>query len=195
MSSSDSNLVSKKIVVIGDSNAGKTSIIFRYANGTFDPNCSTTIGTSFVLKHLPEYGEDKAFKIWDTAGQERYRSVVPMYLRNANAVLFVFDITNKHITESIEVWVDFIQNNVDSHVPIFAVGNKLDLLTNTRALSEASSALSVHSLRPVYTSAKTGQGVGELFDGVARLLFGDAAPAAERAPALLPGDEPRERCC
>ena len=76
----DEKINKKKIVVIGDSNVGKTSIILRYTRGFYEENYCTTIGTGFFLKMLPEYGENKGFKIWDTAGHERYRSVVPLYL-------------------------------------------------------------------------------------------------------------------
>lgn len=82
---------SYKIVVLGDSGAGKTSVILRYAKECFQPRYSTTIGASVIIKTLPEYN-NASLKIWDTAGQERYRSLVPMCCHGADAILIIFDL-------------------------------------------------------------------------------------------------------
>ena len=195
MSSTENNLNTKKLVVLGDSNVGKTSIICRYANGFFDSNCSATLGTSFVLKQLPKLNGNNAFKIWDTAGQERYRSVVPIYLRDTDAILLVFDLTNKNYLESIDVWVKFIHDNADSRVPVFVVGNKLDLAQDPRAPASAAAALSALGLQAVCTSAKTGQGIDQLFESVGRQLFGAESPPPEQEQALQAAEERERGCC
>ncbi|KAK8900358.1 hypothetical protein M9Y10_002685 [Tritrichomonas musculus] len=97
-----------KIVVIGDSGAGKTSVIFRYAKDFFDPSYGTTIGTSFIVKKLTDY--HATLNIWDTAGQERYRSMVPMYCHGASAILIVFDVSSQSNSSASE-FGDFINSN------------------------------------------------------------------------------------
>ncbi|OHS96696.1 GTP-binding protein YPT6 [Tritrichomonas foetus] len=159
---------SYKIVVLGDSGAGKTSVIFRYAKGSFDPSYGTTIGTSFVTKKL-DY--NSSLKIWDTAGQERYRSIVPMYCHDAAAIIIVFDVTSSNPVESVERWMNYVKDSVDAETPIFVVGNKADLVESDDELSKFTNGKFLD--RQVYVvSTKTGKNVELLFDEIANHLIG-----------------------
>ena len=90
-----------KVILVGDSSVGKTSLISMYAKSTFSDQPETTIGPQFTTRYVevPETGQRIKLQIWDTAGQEKYRSVAPIYYRDAAAAICVFDVTNKDSLE------------------------------------------------------------------------------------------------
>lgn len=103
----------RKIVIVGATDVGKTSITMRYCHGSFSTPTSATIGASFLQKRIIVGGDDASgrarrkmnLQIWDTAGQERFRSMAPMYYRNAKAAILVFDLTNEATFEKIKEWL------------------------------------------------------------------------------------------
>jgi small GTP-binding protein len=106
----------RKIVIVGATDVGKTSITMRYCHGSFSTPTSATIGASFLQKRIIVGGENGAstrrkmtLQIWDTAGQERFRSMAPMYYRNAKAAILVFDLLNEATFEKIKEWLQGTQ--------------------------------------------------------------------------------------
>ena len=100
-----------KIVIIGDINVGKTSILSRFRYGSFEPAYMPTLGIDFFTKNL--FYEDKTIRLilWDTAGQERFRSLIPSYLKNADCIIIVFDITSKESFNSLNHWLNDAKEN------------------------------------------------------------------------------------
>jgi small GTP-binding protein len=100
----------RKLVIIGPTDVGKTSITMRYCHGSFSTPTSATIGASFLQKRVI-IGDDAGarrkltLQIWDTAGQERFRSMAPMYYRNAKAAILVFDLQSEASFEKIKEWL------------------------------------------------------------------------------------------
>lgn len=121
-----SQIINCKVVILGDSSTGKSSIATMYVNETFDEIQEPTIGASFLRKDLVTDRCKISYEIWDTAGQERYRSLAPMYYRNTKVALIVFDITNKDSFLSAIEWIKEIQEKCENPV-IILVGNKFDL--------------------------------------------------------------------
>ena len=120
--------ISKKIVILGQSSVGKTSLVLKLLSGKFNPYSESTIGASFCSKLIKaDDGTVDKVEIWDTAGQERYRSLVPMYYRNAGGALIVFDITSKKSFEEAKYWSDELRSKVMHDIKVLFVGNKLDL--------------------------------------------------------------------
>lgn len=115
-----------KVVMLGSQGVGKTSLIGRYMG-----NCdyaSPTIGASFFNCKL-NLGDTKIkLQVWDTAGQERFRSMAPMYYRNANAAMLVFDLTQYNSFTAIKNWVKELQQNVEETMVLAVIGNKSDLM-------------------------------------------------------------------
>lgn len=126
---SNNNTVAKiKLVLIGNSAAGKTCIVQRMINNIFNVNNSSTIGAAYMT-----YSIDKNLKIemWDTAGQERFYSLLPMYARGAEVIIIVVDI-EKNLEEQFVKWSKYIEDNKKLFLPhfkLFLIFNKYDLNT------------------------------------------------------------------
>ncbi len=123
-----SKVVEIKLVMIGDSSVGKTSIVTRLALDKFNPDNTSTIGASFnVLTRKTSNNDVIKFQIWDTAGQDRFRSLVPMYVQRCNLAFFVFDITSISSFISIKnYWYKFV-TSIEPFTEIILIGNKSDL--------------------------------------------------------------------
>ncbi|ORX89279.1 ras-domain-containing protein [Basidiobolus meristosporus CBS 931.73] len=169
------DLLEAKVVILGSQGVGKTSLVVRYVQRTFSPNCPSTIGASFMTTKLSVDNCKVRLQIWDTAGQERFRSMAPMYYRGANAAIIVYDITSKKSFDEIETWVQELRRNMADDLIIHIVGNKFDLAATRRSVSfdEAAEAVS-NSIGAGYTihevSAKDDEGVDEIFIQIARQL-------------------------
>jgi small GTP-binding protein len=116
-----------KIVIAGECNVGKTNIIGRFVNNTFDRNISSTIGIDYIKKNLQIFKRDVNLLIFDTAGQEKFRAVSNTMFRGATAVILVYDITNFESFEKINFWLDEVKKYSLSSIPICLIGNKIDL--------------------------------------------------------------------
>ena len=119
MSNEDEDFITCKVVLIGESGVGKTSIIQRYISNEFNQNISSTGGANFTSK-IMKFKEEKQnikFEIWDTAGQERFRSLARVFYKDAAVCVLVYDITMRETFEELEnFWVDEIKNSVSSNI-------------------------------------------------------------------------------
>ena len=162
-----------KVVLLGDTGVGKSSIVQRYVYGSFKHDSQPTIGASFMSKTLEiaEEGIHVRFQIWDTAGQEKYKSLAPMYYRDAMAAVCVYDITNKDSFESVKEWVEDLQQKAPDNIVIALVGNKSDLQEKEKVpLSVATQYAKEISAPYGNTSAKEDIGVNDIFVKIARKL-------------------------
>ncbi|XP_014482326.1 PREDICTED: LOW QUALITY PROTEIN: uncharacterized protein LOC106748385 [Dinoponera quadriceps] len=117
-----------KVVVLGSQGVGKTSLIGRYMGKVFNRHENPTIGACFLNCNLNFEDARIKLQVWDTAGQERFRSMAPMYYRNANAAMLVFDLTEYSTFSAIKSWVTELQRNVEETMVLVVVGNKSDLV-------------------------------------------------------------------
>ncbi|VEN49423.1 unnamed protein product [Callosobruchus maculatus] len=116
-----------KVIVIGDPNVGKTTLTYRFCEGKFLDAAEATIGVEFRSKIVNIDGEDITLQLWDTAGQERHRaSMIRHYYRNAHAIIFVYDVTNRATFENLKRWIDESNQNCLDDIPRILVGNKCD---------------------------------------------------------------------
>ena len=116
-----------KIILLGDSNVGKTNILMRYKDDEFDSNTKPTIGVELYSKKVPLDGKIIKASLWDTAGQERYRAVTTTYYRNSSGVFLVYDVTRQESFNNIQRWLKEVREYADPDVVIMLVGNKTDL--------------------------------------------------------------------
>jgi small GTP-binding protein len=163
-----------KIILLGDSGVGKSSIISRFISDRFSLCPDATIGVSFCIKPVTVGEEAINLQVWDTAGQEIYRAVTRSYYRNSDCAVLVCDLTKQWSFESLSYWVKDIQMLAPEKCKIVIVGNKVDL--NPREVSlDALQALGDSTGSPVFeTSAKSGSNIRELFEECALLIY--AAP-------------------
>ena len=116
-----------KIVLIGDSGVGKSSLVSRYVKGTFPKNKGATIGVEFASKNLKlRTGTNVKAQIWDTAGQERYLAITSAHYRRAVGALVVYDICKRQSFDNCEKWINDVKAQADPDIAIMLVGNKLD---------------------------------------------------------------------
>ncbi|VEN37376.1 unnamed protein product [Callosobruchus maculatus] len=162
-------IITGKVVVLGYQGVGKTSTIIRYIENTFPQQTTPTIGASFFNCKIDIDDNIKVtLQIWDTAGQERFKAMTPMFYRNANAALLVFDITSTNSFDSMKGWVQELKRNVEEPMVLFVVGNKIDL-PEQREVSRTEAMQYSKSIGASYyeCSAMTDQGVGVIFEKLA----------------------------
>eukprot|EP00640_Fibrocapsa_japonica_P007425 CAMPEP_0113938746 /NCGR_PEP_ID=MMETSP1339-20121228/5171_1 /TAXON_ID=94617 /ORGANISM="Fibrocapsa japonica" /LENGTH=199 /DNA_ID=CAMNT_0000942007 /DNA_START=72 /DNA_END=671 /DNA_ORIENTATION=- /assembly_acc=CAM_ASM_000762 len=123
----DSKSREVKVVLLGDTGVGKSSLVLRFVTNNFKPYSESTIGASFMSKMLMVNGLPMKFQIWDTAGQEKYHSLAPMYYRGAAAAIVVYDITNKNTFKTLKEWVNELHAQGPDDIVIIIAGNKKDL--------------------------------------------------------------------
>ncbi|WVQ97638.1 hypothetical protein IAU59_004752 [Kwoniella sp. CBS 9459] len=123
--------VQVKLVLLGEAAVGKSSLVLRFCQGDFNENTSPTIGAAFLTQKCRLENRIVKFEIWDTAGQERFHSLAPMYYRNAQAAVVVYDITKAASLEKAKAWVKELQRQANANIVIALVGNKLDLVSDS----------------------------------------------------------------
>jgi small GTP-binding protein len=156
-----------KVVLIGESGVGKTSIISRYITNTFSSILMSTTGASFATKSMYLEKEDKTvkFEIWDTAGQEKYRALARVFYKNASVCILVYDITRKTSLEEIKkYWYNEIKQNASENIILALAGNKSDMYEFEEVTDDEGKAYA-KEIKAIFqkTSAKTENGVNELF--------------------------------
>ncbi|BAE59270.1 unnamed protein product [Aspergillus oryzae RIB40] len=179
-----------KLVLLGESAVGKVSLsllviltvadVFHYRD-QFDDYRESTIGAAFLTQTISlDESTTVKFEIWDTAGQERYKSLAPMYYRNANCAVVVYDITQASSLDKAKSWVKELQRQANENIVIALAGNKLDLVTENpdkRAIPTADAEAYAREAGLLFfeTSAKTSSNVRELFTAIAKKLPLDQA--------------------
>lgn len=121
-----------KIIFVGDSGVGKSSLLSVYVNKIFDINIKSTIGVEFATKTINMDNYNIKLQIWDTAGQERYRAITSAYYRGALGVFLVFDVTNEISFYNLDRWIEEITNNSSVDIKIVIIGNKSDKTENRK---------------------------------------------------------------
>ena len=147
-----------KVIALGDSSVGKTSLLVRFADSTFNASHMPTLGLDTKSKTLTLEGSSYKVQLWDTAGQERFRTISYSFYSRADAVLLVYDMTNEDSLQSVRKWMAQIQEKARKDVAVVLVGNKLDLESD---LLPGERLAASFSLSFFATSAKTGQGVDQ----------------------------------
>ena len=169
--SQSDNFINFKIIIVGDSGVGKSSLLKRTVQNKFDSSYQATIGFEFLLMHFIVNDLKIKLQIWDTCGQEMYRSLVQGFYRNTSLAIVVYDVSQKKTFEGLEIWLKDIRQHTEQDIPIFVVGNKSDLQKEVQ--SENAKVFAVSSRTNYFTecSAKSGYNVKEIFYEAAKHLY------------------------
>lgn len=160
-----------KLVLLGESAVGKSSLVLRFVKGQFHEYQESTIGAAFLTQTVCIDDTTVKFEIWDTAGQERYHSLAPMYYRGAQAAIVVYDIQNQDSFARAKTWVKELQRQASPNIVIALAGNKADL-ANKRMVDyeEAKQYADENGLLFMETSAKTAVNVNDIFLAIGKKL-------------------------
>ena len=156
-----------KLLTLGETEVGKTSIVLRYSDDKFHESKIATIGIDFKIKMIKKGNEKIKVSIYDTAGQERFKNIVKHYYKGANGVLLIFDITKRDTFEKLDYWLTDLQENSDNldYLFIYLIGNKNDLEAERKvSTEEANKFAQENNLSYIEVSAKTGFNIKKLFD-------------------------------
>ena len=167
------NILAKKILLIGDVDVGKTSILTRYFNNNFSEVTESTIGIEFKTKSFKRDNLNIKLQIWDTSGQERFKSITQNYFRDADGLLYVFDVTNENSFKSIENWLKMSNDNNNKDFIKILIGNKTDLEGRSITKEEMEKFKNENSMDKLFEiSAKDNKNISEMFEIIVDLLIG-----------------------
>ena len=172
MTDNNNKEVILKIIILGSSQVGKTSILNRYFNNEFQENMLSTIGIDFKTKFFKFDGNKVKFTYIDTAGQEKFRAISVNYLKGTHGVILVFDLTNKETFDLIENWIEDIKQNNQSDIAKILLGNKSDILDSRQvSIEDAEELANKLGCKYYEGSAKTGENITEALDEIAKISY------------------------
>eukprot|EP01134_Creolimax_fragrantissima_P007815 CFRG7815T1 len=167
---SQANVNQYKLVLLGESAVGKSSLVLRFVKGQFQEYQESTIGAAFLTQTLSLDDCTVKFEIWDTAGQERYHSLAPMYYRGAQAAVVVYDVTSAQSFQRAKNWVKELHRQASPDIVIALAGNKCDLSQRAVDEDEVIAYAQEHDILFMETSAKSAKNVNELFLEIAKKM-------------------------
>ena len=156
-----------KLITLGNSTVGKSSFITKYIDNSFTFNYTTTLGVDFKQKKIKlKNGKDVRLRIFDTAGQERFKSVSFSFIKKADGVILIYDISDLDSFKAVDNWIKSIRETGKEKLPIILVGNKCDLSDNKRKISLVEGQDKANEFQiPFYeTSCKDGINIKEVFE-------------------------------
>ena len=175
-----------KLIFLGDQSVGKSCILNRFMNDTFTEDYQATIGLDFQTKKKVQIdNQDIHLLLYDTSGQEKFKSLIPMYTRNANIILLVYDITSQNSFNNLSNWLEDLINVKKEEVIFAVVGNKTDLEDNREVSAEEWKKFAEEkNFIFAEVSAKTGDGINKLFDVILKEML-------KKKTKLLPHPQPK----
>ena len=161
-----------KLILIGDSNVGKSTLLLNYTENQFSEVISATIGLENKVKTINIRGLQTKLQIWDTAGQEKYHSLTKGFFRNTDGILLVFDLTNKDSFNNIKTWINEVENNSDNKTKKLLVGNKIDMKDNiVVSNNDIDDLCKKKKIKYIEVSGKENINVSKAFETIVNLII------------------------
>ena len=160
-----------KLLIIGDSGVGKSSILMQYIDSIYADNYISTIGVDFKIKTIEFNGKQIKLQIWDTAGQERFRTIISSYYRGAHGVILVYDITDLISFTNLDYWLNEITTHSNTNISKLIIGNKCDSQNRNVTKEEGKLFAEKNNIDFIETSAKTAENLHEAFKKLTQNLL------------------------
>ena len=187
-----------KILLLGDSEVGKSCFLMRYSDNVFVENYITTKGLDYKLKSVKlDSGKTIKVQLWDTAGQDKYRTIAKNYFKGSHGILLLYDVTKQSSFQNIRDWIQDIREEVSQKAIIFLIGNKIDLVDKRKISKEKGIELAEEYKLPFFeASAKSGENVDEVFKALYKKIsevYGDLEK--EMGTKLNKRKKNKRKCC
>mmetsp|Transcript_31020 Transcript_31020/g.70963 ORF Transcript_31020/g.70963 Transcript_31020/m.70963 type:complete len:204 (+) Transcript_31020:52-663(+) len=189
-----------KVLLIGDSAVGKSSILLRFADDTYHAAYTSTIGVDFKIRTVNQDSRVIKLQLWDTAGQERFRTITQSYYRGSHGIIVVYDVTDRNSFDHVKHWLEEVEKYAPRGVVRLLVGNKCDLISKRVVTTEeAQEFASEKGITFTETSARSAQNVEVAFDKLCEEMR-RSTPRRPIPPGPLPPLEParsvnKPPCC
>ncbi|XP_077565813.1 EF-hand calcium-binding domain-containing protein 4B isoform X1 [Stigmatopora nigra] len=185
-----------KVVLVGNSSVGKTSLLRSFCEGHFYPSTAATVGVDFSVKTLTLNNMQIAMQLWDTAGQERYRSITKQFFRKADGVVVMYDVTSDESFKALRPWLANVKDAAGEGVQILVLGNKMDM-DGEREVSfkEAEQLAQENKVMFYEVSAYTGKNVAESLTQLARVLMEQEDGVRDTTVILSAQPLKKKACC
>ena len=171
-----------KLMIIGETRTGKTSLISRYCKGDYSESpYLSTIGIDFQIKNLTINSKKIRLQIWDTAGQERFRNIAKNYYQSSDGFIIVYDITNSESFQTLDYWIEEIKSNSHEFTKMILVGNKCDLEDERQVKKEEGKDYAKKEKIKFYeVSAKEGTNINTAFDTLVKNILSTYSPSKKK---------------
>ena len=186
-----------KILLLGDTQVGKSSFLMRYIDNTFQESYLSTVGLDFKVKNVQlDDGKTYRVQIWDTAGQDRFHAITRNYFKNAHGIILIYDVTLIESFQNVKNWIKQIKEEVTDKVSIILVGNKIDM-ENQRVVSkeEGEKMAASYGLKFFECSAKTGENVEEIFKDIVTKTVENFSKVEEKEATKLKNKKGQKKGC
>ncbi|XP_023130464.2 EF-hand calcium-binding domain-containing protein 4B isoform X3 [Amphiprion ocellaris] len=185
-----------KVVLVGNSSVGKTSLLRSFCEGRFHPSTTATVGIDYSVKTLTLDNMQVAMQLWDTAGQERYRSITKQFFRKADGVVVMYDVTVEESFKAVQPWLTNVQEAAGEGIPILLLGNKMDM-DGDREVSFKDAEQLAYENRVMFfeVSAYTGKNVTESLTHLARVLMEQEDRVRDTTVILSAQPVKKKACC
>ncbi|XP_023205571.1 ras and EF-hand domain-containing protein-like isoform X2 [Xiphophorus maculatus] len=185
-----------KVVLVGNSSVGKTSLLRSFCEGRFHPSTTATVGIDYSVKTLTLDNMQIAMQLWDTAGQERFRSMTKQFFRKADGVVLMYDVTVAESFTAVRPWLLNVQEAAGEGIPILLLGNKMDMTREREVPSKDAEQLAFENKVIFFeVSAYTGKNVTESLTHLARILLEQEDTVRDTTVSLSAQPIKKKACC
>ena len=163
--------ITYKILLLGDSSVGKTCLLLRYCDNTYNTGHIATIGLDYRFKTIDFENLKLKLQIWDTAGQDRFRSITQSYYKGAHGVLLVYDVTSRESFNNVKTWISQIREHSPKNITLFLIGNKIDSVERQVEKEEVEEFAKENNCTFIEASAKENINVKEAFEELYKTIY------------------------